>query len=122
VSTECRCGHARSQHHAPSRGARRECDYAGYACECDGYSTAERRVCSAVMDNDCRAPAGYLIGSGSGSGGVADGSGSTRATCTRCGEPVCTSAGCSRRLPAGRVCVPCIEGEAHRAAAREGRT
>lgn len=49
-------------------------------------------TCS-VVNGNCKAPAGYLVGARVGSSDAR-----TSAKCYRCGEFVCTDAGCSRRV------------------------
>lgn len=68
----------------------------------------ERRVCK-IANTGCRAPAAYLCGGS----GLADGDGSTRATCVRCGDAVCTSPACSKVIRGERICADC-ESDAER--------
>lgn len=68
----------------------------------------ERRSCK-ISNGSCKAPAAIQVG-GLG-GAVGEGTGSTRATCHRCGEPVCTSKTCSKRIvyygERRRICYDC---------------
>jgi len=68
----------------------------------------ERRSCK-ISNGGCKAPAGIQVG-GLG-GAIGEGTGSTRATCYRCGDPVCTDRYCSRRMTYDgkrrRICDDC---------------
>lgn len=67
------------------------------------------RTCEEVSDYECKAPAGYRVGSGIARGLVA-----CRGECYVCGKAVCSSPGCSKiktveKGKRARVCASCIE-------------
>ena len=70
-----------------------------------GDDEDDDRECCSVCDQDCEAPAGYMVGDG-----ILPGEGNADYTCCECGEPVCGA--CSQQKSKRgkeRICNLCSE-------------